>query len=261
MLRASTLARVLRDLKVEREEISERKSVYDHDTNRAIVALSRFTKIVQKETAPDTRRTAGPDAGGKKESAPPPPPPPEISEDKPDDDSDPTPVWAKRAYRLIALKTHPDRINSDESLTDSQRDRLVSLYREATEAYHNKNYEALAEVAAELEIEVDMPVADLEKALESKIKSVRSEIANMQKTLSWHWGISFGDMQKRVLVLKGCCKVMKIPTPEDSVLEDIIKELESQPDFDIVDRLGRVRRIKSGADRRKLGTRPVKRIR
>jgi hypothetical protein len=83
----------------------------------------------------------------------------------------------------------------------------------------------------------------------------------MQKTLSWHWGISFGDLLKRVLVLKGCCKVMGIPTPDDSVLEEIVRELESQPDFDIVDRLGRVRRIKSGVERRKTGTRPVKRIR
>lgn len=261
MSRSSTLARVLRDLKIEREEISERKSVYDHDTNRAIVALSRFTKIVERETSPDTRRAATPDANNKKESKPEPQLPPEVSEEKQDEDNDPTPVWVKKAFRLIALRTHPDKINSDESLTDSQRDRLVSLYREAAEAYRTKNYELLAEVAAELEIEVDMPISELEKALESKIKSVRSEIANIQKTLSWHWGISFGDMQKRVQVLRGCCKAMGIPIPEDPILEDIVRELESQPDFDIIDRLGRVRRIKSGADRRKLGTRPVKRIR
>ena len=44
-------------------------------------------------------------------------------------------------------------------------------------------------------------------------------------------------------------------------LNEIIKELESMPDFDIIDRLGNIRRIKSGAERRKVGTRPEKRIR
>jgi hypothetical protein len=260
MSRASTLARVLRDLKEERDEVSERKSAYDYDTNRAVVALSKFTRIVEKASSPDMRRS--------QQSSPPPedqgqPPPQEQgSEQTPEDSADEViPQWARKAYRAIALKTHPDKVNADDSITDTQRDRLVSLYKEATTAYREKNYEALAEVATELEIEVEIPIADLEKALESKVRSVRVEIANMQKTLSWHWGISFGDTPKRIQVLKGCCRVMNIPTPDDSVLSDIIREIESQPEFDIIDRLGKVRRIKSGADRRKLGTRPEKRIR
>jgi len=263
MSRASTLAKVLRDLKCERDEVAERKSVYDHDTNRAVVAIASFTKIVERESLPDNRRTAPPPSSSQKESSSPPPPPPVEDEESGSQsgEADITPGWAKKAYRLIALRTHPDKISSDPSLSDSQRDRLVSLYREATSAYHEKNYESLAEVAAELEIEVDIPVTELERALESKIKSVRTEIMNTQKTLSWHWGISFGDTPKRVQVLKACCRVMKVPTPEDAVLEDIVRKLESEPDFDIVDRLGRVKRIKSGVERRKVGERPVKRIR
>jgi len=260
MSRASTLARVLRDLKIEREEISEKKSAYDHDVNRAVVALARFTRIVENESLPDVRRGIKSEEGHKKAETGSPLPSPESVDQIMADDSDPTPAWAKKAYRLIVLKTHPDRIDSSESLTDSQKDRFVVLYKEAAEAYHQKDYETLVEIAAELDIDVDMPAADLEKALESKIKSARDEVAKIQKTLSWHWGISFGDLQKRVQVLKSCCKVMGIPIPENAVLEDIVRELESQPDFDIVDRLGVVRRIKSGADRRKTGERPVKRI-
>ena len=54
---------------------------------------------------------------------------------------------------------------------------------------------------------------------------------------------------------------MGISKPDDKTLADIVKELESNPDFDVVDRLGNVKRIKSGAERRKVGTRPEKRIR
>ena len=49
MSRASALAQRLRELKVERDEIVERKASYDHDANRAVVALARFHKIVEKE--------------------------------------------------------------------------------------------------------------------------------------------------------------------------------------------------------------------
>jgi len=259
--RSSTLARVLRELKIERDELAERKSVYDHDANRAVVALSRFSKIAKRESEPENRRPSANSVVTEKQESSDSPPTAEISEIEEEGKVDSAPSWAKKAYRLIALKTHPDRINSDETLSDAQRERLVSLYRESTAAYHEKNYETLAEVAAELDIEVEIPTVEFERALESKIKSVRQEMANIQKTLSWHWGISFGDTPKRVQVLKGCCRVMNIPAPEESILEDIVRELESQPDFDIIDRLGRVRRIKSGADRRKLGTRPVKRIR
>jgi len=261
MSRASSLAKALRDLKDERDEVSERKAAYDHDVNRAIVALSRFTKIVERESSPDIRRPVG--EQNPPESSHPPPPPPPLEEDEATGEipADSTPGWAKKAYRMIALKTHPDRIGNDERLTDNQRERLISLYREATSAYHEKKYESLAEVAAELEIEVEIPTAELERALESKIRSIRDEIEGSQKTISWHWGISFGDTQKRIQVLHACCRVMQIPTPDDDVLKDIIVKLESEPEFDIVDRLGRVRRIKSGAERRKLGTRPEKRIR
>lgn len=260
MSRASTLARVLRELKDERDEVLERKAAYDHDTNRAVLAISRFNKIVEKESKPDERKSKPQELSESPQQPPPPSHELQESEETEANDEDPTPGWAKKAYRLIALRTHPDKINADDSLTDSQRDHLVGLYREANNAYHSKNYSALAEIAAELEINVDLPLDEFERALESKIRSIREEIAATQKTISWQWGISFGDMQKRVHILRLCCSIMKTETPEESILIDIVKELESQPDFDIIDRLGRVRRIKLGVERRKMGARPEKRI-
>lgn len=63
---------------------------------------------------------------------------------------------------------------------------------------------------------------------------------------------------------KKICSVLTLHNLNAGVvgaLTEIVRELESMPDFDIVDRLGRVRRIKSGVERRKAGDRPVKRIR
>jgi len=262
MSRSASLARVLRDLKLQRDEILERKQSYDHDCNRAVRALAQFNDVVEKSNAPDIRRSQPTaEAPNNEEQTSQNHTPIEEHIESLQNDETPAPPWAKKAFRLIVLKTHPDRVNSLDDLDDYQRDRLVSLYREANESYESGNYSVLAEIAAELEIDAGIPEEELEKGLESKIFSLREEIQQPQKTLSWAWGTSFGDLQKRIKVLKKCCDIMGIKQPDESALSEIIKELESKPDFDIVDKLGRVRRIKSGVERRKAGERPVKRIR
>lgn len=236
----------------------EKKASYDHDANRAVSALAKFSHVVAQESQPDNRRSQPKNQAPESRQDETPESPPDEIEEK---FGDAAPPWVKKAFRQIALKTHPDRINNDPNITDENRERLVDLYREASAAYQGGKYEIIAEIAAELDIEVDVPAADLEKALESKIASIRNELSGMTRTLSWAWGTSFGDVPRRVLILRRMSEVMKISTPDDQALTDIVRELESMPDFDIVDRLGRVRRIKSGAERRKIGTRPEKRIR
>lgn len=259
MSRSSSLARVLRDLKFQRDEVLEKKQTYDHDCKRAISALARFTEVVEKANAPDLRREQQKSVSNNEETRQQSSFQDEV--DFEEEEQAPVPSWAKKAYRLIALQAHPDRVNSRDDLDDYQRDRLLSLYREATESYESGNYSTIAEIAAELEINAGIPEEELEKGLENRILTTREEIASSQKTLSWAWGTSFGDTAKRIKVLKKCCEIMSIISPDENALAEIIRELESKPDFDIVDKLGRVRRIKSGVERRKTGERPVKRIR
>lgn len=236
----------------------EKKSTYDHDANRAVTALARFNQVVVQESSPDIRRGLSPDESKSPESES----QVELPAEKLEEEfGDAAPAWVRKAFRQIALKTHPDKVNNDPKITDEQRERLIDLYREASSAYQEGKYETIAEIAAELDIEIEVPVADLERALESKISSIRKELDGMTKTLSWAWGTSFGDVSRRVLILRRMAEVMNVTVPDEQTLKDIILELESMPDFDIVDRLGRVRRIKSGAERRKVGTRPEKRIR
>jgi hypothetical protein len=259
MSRLQALAKRLRDLKCERDDVAEQKVAYDYDANRAVASLVQLNEIVEKATAPDIRSRS---QNEEKESAPSQENftnPQEISETSEEAASIPT--WARKTYRQIALKTHPDKVNTNAALSEFERDNLVSLYREATSAFREGKYETLIEVAAELGIEVEVPEADMESAFERKIISLRNEIQNMQKTLSWVWGVSFGDSAVRVKALKQMCTLLNLQIPEEKVLIEIIKELESQQDFSIIDKLGNVRRIKAGADRRKPGTRPVKRIR
>ena len=260
MSRATALAQRLRELKLERDELFEKKSSYDHDTSRAVAALEKFTKIIKSANSPDNRRqptieTTQPEniENSKKEE--------EIIEEIEKITSGKVPPWAKKAFRAIALLTHPDKVNNDPNISDAQRDRLVSIYREASEAFHNAQYEIVAEIAAELEIQIEIPVDEMELAFERKIAGIKHQIVSMQKTISWVWGTSFGEREIRIKILRQISKIIGVETPDENALNEIIKELESMPDFDIIDRLGNIRRIKSGAERRKVGTRPEKRIR
>jgi len=262
--RANALARVLRDLREDHDHLLEKKSAYDHDTNRAILALGKFHSALVSSSAPDIRKGASPGttgtgrSRGEEEAAP-------SEESGAEDESEETtaqhPGWAKKAYRAIVLRTHPDRVDNDPDISDAQRDRLILLYQQAVKAWSEGDYQALAEIAAELDIETGMPPDELERALESKIASLREESQRLQKSVSWTWGTSFGNTPLRVQVLRRCCQLMSIPTPEESALLEIIRELESQAEFDITDRLGRVRRMRAGADRRRIGQRPERRIR
>lgn len=264
MSRANALARVLRDLREDHDHLLEKKSTYDHDTNRAILALGKFHSALVSSSAPDIRKGQSSGAAGanrsqgQKETA-------HSEENSAENESEETaaqhPGWAKKAYRAIVLRTHPDRVDNDPDISDAQRDRLILLYQQAVKAWSEGDYQALAEIAAELDIETGMPSDELERALESKIASLREESQRLQKSVSWTWGTSFGNMPLRVQVLRRCCQLMSIPTPEESVLLEIIRELESQAEFDITDRLGRVRRMRAGADRRRIGQRPERRIR
>ena len=258
MSRVSSLAKSLRELRFEHQETLEKKSMFDHDVNRAVNALSKYNSIVKKSNAPEIRQTSS--------EVPPTIPIPEehsddLHESKEEKESQSNvPAWVKKTYRKIALKTHPDKVMQDLETTDAQKDRLILLYREATEAYQCGNHETISEIAAELDLEVEIPDEEMERALETKIKSIREEIKKIMRSVSWVWGTSFGDIDLRVRVLARCCEISNIVCPDRGTLESIVRELESQPEFEIIDKLGSVRRIKAGVERRKVGTRPEKMI-
>jgi hypothetical protein len=264
--RAKNLARRLRDLKDEHTEVLDRRAVYAHDINRAVNALRSWGK--EKERTEAQRPSNLPQQA--QEQAPP------SNQDSQSQDVDKiveeaaaeaeasrpeAPPWAKKAYRKVVQITHPDKVNIDPDTTDAQKERLCALYIEASEAFREGKWSELLEVAAELEVEVDADPKMMEEALESKIKELSETISKIQGTIAWAWGNSFGDMNKRVNVLNRCCEVMQIIPPPRPALEEIVRELEGNLEFDIVDRLGHVKRLKVESTKRKIGSRPQKRLR
>ena len=61
------------------------------------------------------------------------------------------PAWAKKLYRKITLKTHPDKLLD---LKEEERLKKISVYTNAVEDYKTKNYSGLVLSAIDLNIEL-----------------------------------------------------------------------------------------------------------
>lgn len=244
----------------------DRRAIYAHDVNRACNTLLSYGKAKERAASPrptisqsNDHEIPRPEQSQTQEADP----DKILSEvEKEVDPQRPeAPSWAKKAYRQVVQLTHPDKLNQNEELTDAQRDRMCSLYMEATEAFKTGKWHELLEVVAELDIDVEADPKMMEEAFSSKIKELTEATSKVQSSVAWVWGNSFGDMDKRVNILIRCCQIMNIDTPPRPALEEIIKELEENLEFDIVNKLGHVKRLKVEATRRKIGSRPAKKLR
>ena len=269
MSRSRNLSRRLRDLKDEHIEMMERRAAYVHDVNRAVSALESYGKEkkrieprhIKKEQEHEQNEANDVEDTGQHSDSTDPEKIVDEAEESATQNRPEAPQWAKKAYRQIVQITHPDKVDRDPNISDARRDRLCSLYVEAGDAFRQGKWSELLEVAAELDIDVEADDPKMmETALESKIKELTDTIAKVKGTIAWVWGTSFGDTQKKVGILIRCCEVMNVEQPPTTALEEIVRELESNTEFDIVDRLGHVKRLKIDAVKRKIGTRPEKRF-
>lgn len=107
-----------------------------------------------------------------------------------------TPDWAKKAFRKIALKTHPDKVGDSENFEE-----LQELYSQANKAVEEENYDLLLEICEKLSIENNLD-PEMELQYNSKRQDiVRKELEKLTSTLPWVWGESFEDIQVRKSLL------------------------------------------------------------
>ena len=159
-------------------------------------------------------------------------------EEKPQEDTSDTfdkkPAWAKKAYRNIALVTHPDKTSFIP--VDSVRNKFSKYYQIAIESYDSAEYENLLFIADDLGIEIeDESVFEI---IEPKLKKINKEIEDMKGSNAYQWASI--EKENRVEALENYLKNMGFVFSREKV-EEVIEE---------------VKRIK-----RKVGTRPVNYIR
>ena len=107
------------------------------------------------------------------------------------------PRWAKQLFRDVAVITHPDKI--PDSLNKKLREKLVSLYTLATDAYQSGNFSGLVEAASELGIEMPSEGEELVQYLSSEIFELENKTEEIKSTIIWLWSQSNTDERSEIM--------------------------------------------------------------
>lgn len=92
---------------------------------------------------------------------------------------------AKKLFRKIALKIHPDRL---VGLPDSiEKTKKKQLFQKATSAMEDNDIIILANIAMELGIDPPEISAEKLKEAENKIITIKNELKEIESTYVWHW--------------------------------------------------------------------------
>jgi hypothetical protein len=134
----------------------------------------------------------------------------------------PTPDWAKKLYRKIARRTHPD-ITKENHDNESSR-----IFQEAVTIMERKSYDSLIDLALDLNIDVDIDSPIIIKKLSERIKITKDKISKMEASLPWVWGESFGLYNIRLKVISVFLERLGETKLSDIEISNLIKEIEGK---------------------------------
>jgi hypothetical protein len=92
----------------------------------------------------------------------------------------------KKLYRMLSLKTHPDKNGGDQS-----------LFIEVKQAYHDKNIFKLIIIATKLNVDISC-VSDAIELFEKSISEMQEKISNFKKTIAWNWAHADDVKKQRI---------------------------------------------------------------
>lgn len=101
---------------------------------------------------------------------------------------------AKKIYRKIALKIHPDKLVGIKS--ESEKLSKIDLFQKATKAAAENDMFLLASIAEEIGIKPPDLSLEVIKETENKIIAIKKEINHIESTYVWKWSFCDDPDQK-----------------------------------------------------------------
>lgn len=106
----------------------------------------------------------------------------EIEQPKTDDEE------ISKLYKKIVFLTHPDSIPANEK--EQLKQKRTKQFLQAQEAYRNKNWFLICEIAMELGIDIPEPNKKQLKWIEEESSKVKERIAHIKTLYAWVWHTS-----------------------------------------------------------------------
>ena len=145
-------------------------------------------------------------------------PSPEEEEDTGEDSP-----WAKKLYKKIAMKTHPDRVDSS-----ADPHAMEQLFRNAASAVADGDYATLISIANKLGIELDFGASEIVPILKQATMELRAKLESLEKSLAWSWCENFGNTEQRLGLLVQAFASESLNLPDPVFLASIIEAREAQ---------------------------------
>lgn len=140
---------------------------------------------------------------------------------------DDAPEWAKRLWKGIAKKCHPDRLSFME-LSAIQIARRQIWFLEAKSLYEKRSWPRLVHIGVQVGEYVD-EITHKEQLgwLNNEYNSVSGQITSMQSSLAWKWGTNWENIGLRVNILVAILNHKSIPAPSREEIIKILIQIDS----------------------------------
>jgi len=155
------------------------------------------------------------------------------------------PPWMKKAYKKIAIETHPDKIQHLR-LSNREKEERELLYIRAGVALDGRDACTIVEIATYFDINLDINNSEIISYLDERCLQVEKSISDIQQSVAWLWFNSNEEIQ--INILDSMCKSINESAEREilaTLLKKINNKINSKPD-----------RVK----KRKAGERPAQRM-
>ena len=161
------------------------------------------------------------------------------------------PEWMKKAFKSIALKTHPDKVLHRNDISDIEKEELVKKYSEAAKAMSTLSGVSLIEIAQSLGIDLDLNPKQQILMIENKVEKIKKEVEEYQQMISWSWGENEGNLDVRSNLFLHVLNHLKMQPIEINHIKKMIEKFENGDK--LVEKINRRNKISN----RRVGQRPV----
>ena len=175
--------------------------------------------VYEEDTSSDSKKEQGSTGDGQSNANFEPPSIPE-GPDVPD--------WAKRLWKGIAKKCHPDRLSFQE-LTAIQIARRQTWFLEARELFQDQQWNRLLHIGVQVDEYIDdLSAAKQLEMLNTEYSTITTKVQNIQDSLAWTWGTNWSNIELRIKILTACLTKEGIKPPSKIEMIKILVNLETE---------------------------------